>query len=247
MNDYLLLSNDLILDQKLRQYVIRLRDLPSSERPRERLIESGPEALSVAELLAVILNVGTRKEEVLKMSERILKEYGEKTIVSERNARDLQRELNIPLGKACQIVAAFELGRRYFDQKPGRAASIRNAKQAFGFLKEMQFSPKEHLKGLYLNSHYRVIHEEVISVGSLTANIIHPREVYKPAIQYSAAAIIIAHNHPSGNIQPTESDVQATKTIAEAGRILGIDLLDHIIIGKNKYISLIEEGYVKDR
>ena len=243
MGDYLLVENCLIMGEQSKQYVMRLRDMPSAERPREKLIESGPESLSVAELLAVILNVGTKKEEELMMSERILKEYGEKTIVSQRDPKALQKELDIPLGKACQIVAAFEIGKRYFDKKPGRSVSIRNAKQAFNFLKEMQHSPKEHLKGLYLNSHYQIIHEEVISVGSLTSNIIHPREVYKPAIQYSAAAIIIAHNHPSGDIKPTKSDIEATIKIKKAGDILGIDLLDHLIIGKSKYLSLIEGGF----
>ena len=243
MNDYLLLENSLVMGDQPKEYVIRLRDLPASDRPREKLVENGPENLTVAELLAVIMNVGTRKEEVFQMAERILKEYGEKTIVSERNPRNLQKELAIPLGKACQIIAAFEIGRRYFEKKPGRAVSIRDAKQAFQFLKEMQYSPKEHLKGLYLNSHYQVIHEEIISVGTLTSNIIHPREVYKPAIQYSAAAIIIAHNHPSGDVRPTSSDIEATKMIQEAGGILGIDLLDHLIIGKNKYFSIIEGGF----
>lgn len=179
--------------------------MPDEDKPREKLIKHGPSVLSIHELLAIVLSVGTRKEEVLTMSSRIIKEYGEKSIIN---------------------------------QTKGRPITIRTPKQAYEYLKDMRELSKEHLRGLYLNSRHVVIHDEVISIGSLTANIVHPREVFKPAIEYSAVAVIIAHNHPSGTIKPTKSDIEITKQLLKAGKILGIDLIDHIIIGKNKFISI---------
>ncbi|OGF26395.1 hypothetical protein A2331_06515 [Candidatus Falkowbacteria bacterium RIFOXYB2_FULL_34_18] len=216
----------------------KVKDLNEEDKPREKLIKYGPDILSVQELLAIVLGTGTKKEEVMSMTSRILKEYGEKPILSQTNPKIFQNELGIPETKACQIIACFELGRRFFKENKTGSITIRNAKQAFNYLKDMRDLPKEYLRGIYLNSRYKLIHDEVISVGTLTANIIHPREIFKPAIEHSAAAIIIAHNHPSGSPTPTKSDIEITKQIVKAGKILGIDLLDHIIIAKNKYSSI---------
>lgn len=235
---YALKENDLILDNEERKYVLRIKDLADEDKPRERLIKHGPAILSVAELLAIVLNVGTKKEEIFTMTSRILKEYGEKNISNQTNARLLGKELSIPLVKACQIVACFELGRRFFKKTPGRQIIIRTAKQAYNYLSDMHNLPKEQLRGLYLNSRYRLVHDEVISVGSLTTNIVHPREVFSPALEYSAAAIIVAHNHPSGSAKPTKGDIETTKQLVKAGKILGIDLLDHIVIAGNKFNSV---------
>ena len=212
--------------------------MPEEDKPREKLIKYGPEVLSATELMAILLNVGTKKEEVLSMAKRIFKEYGEKTIINQTNPRLVAKELQIPLVKACQIVACFELGRRFFQKPNNGQVIIRTARQAFNYLKDMRDLPKEQLRGLYLNSRYRLIHDEVISLGSLTTNIIHPREVFRPAIEHSAVAVIVAHNHPSGSIKPTKSDIEITKQLVKAGQILGIDLLDHIIIAKNRFISI---------
>jgi DNA repair protein RadC len=238
MVDYYLKDNDLILDNDDKKYVLRVKDLPEEDKPREKLIKYGPEVLSAAELMAILLNVGTKKEEVLSMAKRIFKEYGEKTIINQTNPRLVAKELQIPLVKACQIVACFELGRRFFQKPNNGQVIIRTARQAFNYLKDMRDLPKEQLRGLYLNSRYRLIHDEVISLGSLTTNIIHPREVFRPAIEHSAVAVIVAHNHPSGSIKPTKSDIEITKQLVKAGQILGIDLLDHIIIAKNRFISI---------
>jgi DNA repair protein RadC len=216
-------------------YVLRVRDLPENEKPREKLINCGPEILTTTELMAVIFSVGTKKEEVLIMSSRIIKEYGEKAIAFEKSPEKISEELDIPISKACQIVACFELGKRFFQNHNGKPATVRTAKQAYEYLKDMGSLSKEHLRGIYLNSHYKIIRDEVISVGSLTANIVHPREVFRPAIEHNAAALIIAHNHPSGSSRPTQSDIEITKQLIESGRILGIELLDHLIIGKNKF------------
>lgn len=235
---YTFKENDIILGDENKKYVLRIKDLADEDRPRERLIKQGPSILSTPELLAIVLTVGTKKEEVFSMSSRVLKEYGGKNIINQSDPKVLEKELGIPLTKACQIVACFELGRRFFKEGPGRQITIRTAKQAYNYLRDMYDLPKEQLRGLYLNSRYRLIHDEVISVGSLTANIVHPREVFRPALEYSAAAVIIAHNHPSGSIKPTKVDIEITKQLVEAGKILGVDLLDHIIIAKNKFISI---------
>lgn len=236
INDkYFMMGQNIIIDANDKEYVLTIKDLEDKDKPREKMLDYGPSNLSSAELLAVILNTGTKKEDVLQMSNRILKEYGDKTIIHAKNPETLVKELDIPRQKACQIVACFELGRRFFKENKKGKVIIRTAKQAFNYLKDMRELPKEQLRGLYLNSRYQLIHDEVISVGTLTANIIHPREVFRPAIEYSAAAVIVAHNHPSGSVKPTTSDKKITKQLAAAGEILGIDVLDHLIIAGNRF------------
>ncbi len=236
--NYTLADNDPIIDDNNRNYIIKVKDLPDKEKPREKMLSGGPDRLSVAELLAVILSVGTRKEEVMTMSSRVLKEYGEKTVANQTNPYAIQKDLDVPITKACQIVACFELGRRFFQKNENGLTTIRTTQEAFEYLQEMAKLPKEHFRGLYLNSHFKIIHDEIISVGSLTSNIVHPREVFKPAIEYSAAAVIVAHNHPSGDKTPSDSDVVTTKQLVQAGQILGIELLDHIIITKDGYTRI---------
>lgn len=236
---YMIKDTDIITSSFEQPYILRVRDLADEDKPREKLLKHGPDILSSAELLAVVLNVGTKKEELFTMVSRVLKEYGERSISSETNAEKLSLELDIPIGKAAQIVACFELGRRFFKHPP-RPAIIRSARQAYEYLREMGSLPKEHLRGLYLNSRYRVIHDEVISIGTLTSSIVHPREVFRPAIEYGAAAVIIAHNHPSGDSTPNEEDISITKQLKEAGEIMGVELLDHIVIGKDSFKSIIQ-------
>lgn len=239
--NYKLIDNDLLLsDQEVPSYILRVRDLPTEDKPREKLLANGPENLSVSELLAILLGVGTKKEEVMTMAQRILKEYGEKAIVHQTDPSILSESLDIPIAKACQIVASFELGRRFYAQDGGKAVFVRNASQAFEYLKDMSGNKKEHLRGLYLNSRYQVVHEELISVGSLTANIVHPREVFQPAIEHGAVAVIAAHNHPSGNLEPTEADLEVTSQLSAAGKILGIELLDHLVIAGENFKSIRE-------
>lgn len=222
-----------------RQYVMRVKDQPEEERPREKILRDGVNSLSAAELLAVVLGVGTKKEEVFSMASRLLKEYGEKGIAYQKDPLVIEKDLKIPEAKACQIVACFELGRRFYQKRPGGSITIRAAAQAFNYLKDMGNLNKEQFRGLYLNTHYQLIHDEVISLGTLEASLVQPREVFRPALEYSAAAIIIAHNHPSGVLKATKADLEITNKLIEAGNILGIDILDHLIIGKNKFASII--------
>jgi DNA repair protein RadC len=238
---YSLLDHDLIMTaDDNRQYVLRVKDREDNDKPREKMLQLGVDNLKVAELVAVLWGVGTKKEEVMTMAHRLIKEYGEKALPNETNPQRLAKTLDIPVAKACQIVAAFELGRRYFSSQPGRSTYIRTAKQAHQYLQDMGNSQKEQLRGLYLNSRYQVIHDEVISVGTLTSNIVHPREVFQPALQKGAIAVIIAHNHPSGSLEPSQADIAVTQQLVDAGKILGIDLIDHLVIAGNRFTSVLE-------
>lgn len=243
MQTYAIRPSAIVIDPPLdRQYVLTIHDLPSEDKPRERLISEGPEALSIKELMAIVLMTGTTREDVLEMSDRIIREYGERAILSERDPQRLSQESEIPIVKACQIVAVGELGRRFFDKSQNGLTTIRNAKEAYEYLIDMRGLSKEHLRGLYLNSRNKVIRDEVISIGTVDSNIIHPREVFRPGIEYNAAAVILAHNHPSGDTTPSDEDRKVTEQLIEAGRIVGIEVLDHIIITKDSFAS-IEANY----
>ncbi len=226
------------LDNDERRYILTVRDLPKEEKPRERLATEGPGALSTAELLAVILNVGTTKEEVLTMARRIIKDYGERGIMSQKDVKRMAEDLDIPLGKAAQIVAAAELGKRFFEKNGNAAPIIRTASEVAHYVRDMASLSKEHLRGLYLNAHYKVIHDEVISIGTLDANIIHPRDVFRPALEYAAAAVILVHNHPSGVVESSEADILVTKQIIAAGKLLGIHLVDHVVVAGEHFTSV---------
>lgn len=243
MQTYSVKSDIFYLDlPPYREYPLAIRDLPAEEKPREKLVSRGPEALTVKELLAVLLNVGTTKEDVLQLSDRLIRDYGEKSIMSERSPDKLSEDLDIPIVKACQIVACGELGRRIFDRSDSGFKTIRNAKDVYEYLSEMRNLPKEHLRGLFLNSHNRIIRDEVITIGTVNSNMIHPREVFRVAIECNAAALVLAHNHPSGEASPSKEDVEITNQIIQAGKILGISVLDHVIIAKDGFVS-IEANY----
>ncbi len=232
-------KSNIILNPNKKYNIITLKNLAHEDRPREKMLNLGPEALNSVELLAIVLNSGSKKEDIMNMVHRILKEYGHNSIINEKNPINLEKELDLPRVKACQIVACFELGRRFFAKEKNISINIRNAKQAFTHLKDMGNLNKENLRGLYLNSRYQLIHSETISVGTIDTSIVHPREVFRPAITQGASAIILAHNHPSGVLEGTAEDILVTKKIKEAGELLGIELLDHLIISRDKYISLI--------
>jgi DNA repair protein RadC len=146
--------------------------------------------------------------------------------------------MDIPIVKACQIVACGELGRRFYDKSESGFTTIRSAKDVYEYLQDMRNLPKEHLRGLYLNSHSKILRDEVISIGTVNSNMIHPREVFRPAIEANAAAIVLAHNHPSGEASPSAEDIEITKQLVQAGKILGITVLDHVIITKNSFTSV---------
>jgi DNA repair protein RadC len=222
----------------VKRYVLRVRDLPNEQKPRERLMAEGPGALSTSELLAVVLVNGTKKEGVLEMTNRIMQEYGERSALLSIDPKALATDLDIPIGKALQIVACGELGRRYFRRSKNGAPVIRTAKDVFDHVVDMRNLSKEHLRGLYLNTHYQLVHDETISIGTIDANIVHPREVFRPALAHSAAAVILVHNHPSGNAEASAADKEITRQLSDAGALLGIDLIDHVIVTNDTFTSI---------
>lgn len=237
---YDLSDNALVMGEGNQQYILRVKDLPNESKPREKLLQLGPKSLTIPELVAVLWGVGTKKEELLTMSQRLVKEYGQTALSTELDPQKLAASLDIPLIKACQLIAGFELGRRVHATKAGKAVYVHNARQAYQYVRDMTHSKKEQLRGLYLNSRYQVIHDEIISVGTLTSNLVHAREVFQPAIEHGAIAVIIAHNHPSGVSTPTEADIVITEQLILAGKILGIDLIDHLVIANKTFISVME-------
>lgn len=238
MQTYTIRPNVKFLDQMYREYPLTIHDLQSEEKPREKIINSGPESLSIRELLAVVLITGTTKEDIIEMTGRIIRDYGEKSILAEKNALKLSQDLDIPVVKACQIIACGELGRRFYDRTESGFTTIRNAKDVFDYLQDMRTLSKEHLRGIYLNSHNRILRDEVISIGTVNSNMVHAREIFRPAIECNAVAIILAHNHPSGEVTPSKEDLDITQELVKSGKILGINILDHVIITKDSFVSI---------
>jgi DNA repair protein RadC len=234
---YSIRDNDLLLTSS-RKYVLKFRDQPDSGKPREKLTSYGPSKLSTKELVAIILVTGTKKEDVMVMSERIIKEYGERSLTMMTDPKKISSDMNIPLVKAMQLVAVGELGRRFFSRRETGLPVIRVAEDVFEYTKDMRDLSREHLRGIYLDTHQRIIHDEVISIGTINSNIVHPREVLKAAIEYNAAAFILVHNHPSGVSTASESDIEITNQIIEAGKIVEINLLDHVIVTKKGFSSV---------
>lgn len=220
-----------------------LRDVPQSERPRERMLQQGAQALSNAELLAILLRTGTVAESAVRLAERILRESGSLRSLLDMRLEQLTAIKGVGPAKALQIQAGIELGRRVARTSNEERPVIRSPHDAAGLLmEELRHLNKEHFVCLFLNTKNHVIGQETISVGSLNATVVHPREVFRSAIQRSSASIICAHNHPSGDPTPSTEDLELTSRLAEAGAIVGIELLDHLIIGDRKFISLKEKG-----
>ncbi|MDA2922252.1 DNA repair protein RadC [Patescibacteria group bacterium AH-259-L07] len=212
----------------------RIKDLPKHEQPREKLIEKGVENLRDSELMAILLRTGVEGKNVLKVSEEILRKFPKKKLLS-LDFEKLSKIKGIGSGKACLLLAAFELTKRALDVEDSNLATINNTKDAVAHLQELRTAKKEHFVVLYLNARNQLIHKETISVGTLNANLVHPREVFKPAIEHLAASIIVAHNHPSGDVEASEEDLELTRKIKRAGNIIGIEVIQHIIIGNINY------------
>ncbi|MBY9079391.1 DNA repair protein RadC [Paenibacillus sp. HN-1] len=220
-----------------------LRDLPHEERPRERMMHYGAESLSQAELLAILLRTGTRRESAIHMAQRILGEAGGIRGLSDLSIEELTQMKGIGPAKAVQLKAGIELGRRMANSRMDRAVIIRSPHDAAAILTEqLRYLQKEHFVCLFLNTKNHVIAQETLSMGSLNASIVHPREVFRAAIKCSSASIICAHNHPSGDPTPSPEDISLTRRLLEAGEIVGIDVLDHLIIGDSEFVSMKEKG-----
>jgi DNA repair protein RadC len=222
-----------------------IRDVPKEERPRERFIRYGPKSLSNQELLAILLRTGTRSESVLQLAQRLLIRFEGLHLLKDATLEELTKIEGIGEAKAIQILAAIELGKRIGNIAQQERYVIRSPEDGARYLmEEMRFLTQEHFVCLYLNTKNQVIHKQTVFIGSLNASIVHPREIFKEGLKRSAASIICFHNHPSGDPTPSREDIDVTKRLKECGKILGIELLDHIIIGDRKYISLKEKGYL---
>lgn len=222
-----------------------IRDYPEDERPRERLIKGGPETLSNQELLAIILRTGTKQESVLELSHRIIKNFEGLRLLKDASIEELTSLNGVGPAKAVQLIAAIELGRRVSRLQQEERYTVRSPEDGANYVMEdMRFLSQEHFVCLYLNTKNQVLHRQTVFVGSLNASIVHPREVFREAFRRSAASLICFHNHPSGDPTPSREDIEVTKRLAECGKMIGIDVLDHIIIGDQKFISLKEKGYV---
>lgn len=222
---------------------LRIMDLPQSERPREKLLKFGVETLSNSELLAIILRTGSSNENILNLSSRILKETGGLNGLLTSSTEDYLGLRGIGTAKAAQLLAIGEISKRFKSFKSGEQFKINQPKDAADLLMEgMRNLKQEYLKVVMLNTKNFVISIKDISIGSLNSSIVHPREVFTEAIKKSSASIIVSHNHPSGDPTPSGEDINLTHRLSECGKLLGIELLDHIIIGNGSYISLKEKG-----
>ena len=222
-----------------------LHDLPREERPRERLQKVGADNLSLAELLALVIERGRRGENVLAIAQNLISHFGNLAKMKEATIEELQQVNGIGFATACKLKAAFELGEKAQTMTTEYGQKIESAKDVFKLLKnDLGNKKKEHFKVLSLDSRNKLISIDNVSVGTINTNLVHPREVFKTAIQHLAVSIILVHNHPSGDTEPSEADIEITKRLIESGKIMGIDILDHIIITKNKFFSFKDKGLI---
>ncbi len=225
------------------KYSIMMKDLPALERPRERLRELGAERLSNRELLAILLRTGTRKSSALQVADQLLAEFGSLRELAGASMEELSRIRGIGSVKAGDLQAAMELAKRLQADGRQNLDVINSPGDAAGLvMEEMRRLDREHFVILMLNSKHRVTARKTVSIGHLNASLVHPRELFKEVIRRSSAAVVLVHNHPSGDPTPSEEDLTVTRRLAEAGKLLGIAVLDHIIVGENQFISLREQG-----
>jgi DNA repair protein RadC len=224
---------------------MHMKNVPYYDRPRERLLREGAAYLSDTELIAIMLRTGREQETVFQLAQRLLATFGDIGELAQASHAELTRIKGVGTVKAVELQAAFELGRRVALSSPEKRTTIRLPRDvAKLMLPEMRHLTQEHFVCLFLNTKNHVIGKQTIFVGSLDASIVHPREVFKEAIRRSSASVICLHNHPSGDPTPSREDIAVTRTLQEAGELIGISLLDHIIIGDGSFVSLKEQGYL---
>lgn len=237
------------LTTNLRSFTIL--DLPESERPRERLKKFGPDSLSAQELLALILGRGVRGESVSMTAQKLLSYFGSLKGIMNASLEDLQSVKGLGLAKASQLKACFEIARRVFTKseiaEETKQKEITSAQEVYELIKsKISNYAKEHFIVLSFDARNKFLGIDTISVGTLNANLVHPRETFDAAIRRHAAHIIIVHNHPSGDSEPSEDDLEITKRLVESGKILGIEVIDHIVVTKEMFFSFKEKGLIKE-
>ncbi len=224
-------------------YVPMIRDLAEEDRPRERLMRVGAQAVSTAELLAIILRTGVGGENVLRLAERLLSTFRDLPGLAQASLAELTEVKGIGPAKAVEIKAALEIGRRLMASAPQEKLRVTSPADAANLvMSEMMFLEQEHLRLILLDTRNGVLGTPTIYVGSLNTSVIRIGELFRAAIKANAAAFIVVHNHPSGDPAPSPEDVHVTRQIVQAGKLLDISLLDHIVIGRQRYVSLKERG-----
>lgn len=221
---------------------LTIKDLPLHERPRERLLSSGPPALSDAELLAILLRTGTNRETAVQMAEKILLEFGGLQELPRRTVDELTALKGLGQAKAVTLLAAMELAVRLASRRRAAVPISSPADVAGLVMEEMRNYRREHFRVVMLDVKNKVLGTEEISIGSLNTSLVHPREVFRPAVLKSCAGIILVHNHPSGDPTPSGEDLEVTRRLCDAGKLMGIEVLDHVVIGDGKFFSFREKG-----
>ncbi|WP_186669549.1 DNA repair protein RadC [Sporosarcina sp. BP05] len=222
-----------------------IRDVHIADRPRERLIRQGAESLSNQELIAILLRTGTKQESVLVLANRILSSFDKIQDLKDATIEEMILVKGVGKAKAVQLLAAAEIGKRMYRKHSEGRYTIRSPEDAAAYLMtDMASLKQEHFVVLFLNVKNEVLHKQTIFIGSLNSSIVHPREIFREAVKRSAASIVVSHNHPSGNPSPSPEDIEVTKRLIEAGSIMGIEVLDHVIIGDHQFLSLKEKGYM---
>jgi DNA repair protein RadC len=222
-----------------------MRNIPAQDRPRERLVHSGAETLSLIELLAILLVTGTREKPVLILAQELVQKFGGLHGLLEASVAELQEIKGIGEAKAIQLKAVFAIAERTLKTFQQPKPFIRTPKEAYTFAKEEIAGQKQEVLLVLLRDiRGRLIHHEKVSVGTLSEVLVHPREVFYPAVRHKAHSLILAHNHPSGDPTPSQEDCQLTRVLMHSSKVMGIGLDDHLIIGKETFVSLRERGYL---
>ncbi|MEY4479361.1 MAG: hypothetical protein RLZZ267_39 [Bacillota bacterium] len=220
-----------------------MREVPVEERPRERMQINGAEALSNAELLAILLRTGTKNVSAVQLAQQLLMKTNGIHGLVEMTTGELTTVRGLGTAKALQIKAGIELGRRLAKTSRDELFAVRSPEDAAAFLMEdLRYLKKEQFVCLFLDTKNQIVCQETLSIGSLNASIVHPREVFRAAIRHGSASIICAHNHPSGDPTPSPEDLNITKRLREVGELIGIPVIDHIVIGDRKFVSLKQRG-----
>lgn len=224
--------------------MLLIKELPISERPRERLIHYGREALSNQELIAIILRTGSKDQSVIDLAQSIYKGCKSIKALNALTIHELTRMKGVGPAKAVQLLAALELGKRMVEEPFTHQVRLSSPEAVFDFMKtDLEMENQEKFYALYLDTKARLIKRQLLFIGSLSSSLVHPRELFKHAVRYSAATIIIVHNHPSGDPTPSKSDADITEVMMDNGRLMDIEVVDHIIIGKGRYHSFRQHGY----
>ena len=226
------------------RYQPMIRDLPQGERPRERLKLHGAKHLNNTELIAILLRTGMTGENVISLSSRVLTALGGLAGLGRSSFTELCSQRGLSEAKACQLLAAVELGRRFVSLAPEERVVINSPQDVANLLMaEMAVLDQEHLKALLLNTKNEVLGIREIYVGNVNSSVVRPAEVFRPAVRDNATSLIIVHNHPSGDPTPSSEDVSITRTLVEAGKMMSVEVLDHLVIGSgNRFVSLKEAG-----